>query len=253
MEKKYINGIIGGFIGGLIATIPWILMYVYGNMILSLLAIIIAMGVLKGYQIAKGKIDNKLPIIVTTLSILSVTLATFIIIPIFLMIKEDININMDNFLYIYDNSSFVSAIIRDYVVSLLFTFLGISGVIANIKKQINQGVTEDIKINLNEGINQNTLDDIGNIKDVFVKLNALDKNTAVEKNIILDNLNEDEKKKFNTLKMQQIIIKYRGKYYFSEKNEKSFGRRFLKLYLKIMLWIIIFFIVLFLIIMLLGS
>ena len=63
-NESYISGIIGGLIGGLIASIPWILMYVYGNMILSLLAIVIAIGVLKGYQLFKGKVDNKLPIII---------------------------------------------------------------------------------------------------------------------------------------------------------------------------------------------
>ena len=57
-NKSYIKGILGGVIGGIIATIPWILMYVYGEMILSLLAILIAMGVLKGYQLFKGKVDN---------------------------------------------------------------------------------------------------------------------------------------------------------------------------------------------------
>ena len=35
--KNYVLGIIGGLIGGFIASNPWILMYVYGNMILSLL------------------------------------------------------------------------------------------------------------------------------------------------------------------------------------------------------------------------
>ena len=48
-NKKYLPGIIGALLGGLIASIPWILMYVYGEMMLSLLAIIIALGALKGY------------------------------------------------------------------------------------------------------------------------------------------------------------------------------------------------------------
>ena len=80
-KRGYIRGILGGLIGGFIASVPWILMYVYGNMILSLLAIIIAIGVLKGYQICKGKIDNKLPVIIIVISLLCVTVSTLLIIP----------------------------------------------------------------------------------------------------------------------------------------------------------------------------
>ena len=53
--KKYVMGIFGGILGGLIASIPWILMYVYGNMIVQILSVVIAMGVLKGYQMFHGK------------------------------------------------------------------------------------------------------------------------------------------------------------------------------------------------------
>ena len=35
-NKSYFTGIIGALLGGFIAAIPWVLMYVYGNMILSL-------------------------------------------------------------------------------------------------------------------------------------------------------------------------------------------------------------------------
>ena len=44
-KNNYVKGILGGFLGGLIATIPWILMYVYGNLILEILTIVIAIGV----------------------------------------------------------------------------------------------------------------------------------------------------------------------------------------------------------------
>ena len=51
MEKGYFKGILGALLGGIVASIPWILVYVYANMIYSILAVIIAMGALKGYQL----------------------------------------------------------------------------------------------------------------------------------------------------------------------------------------------------------
>ena len=43
-QGSYVTGIIGAILGGTIATIPWVLAYVYGNVMLSLLAVIIAAG-----------------------------------------------------------------------------------------------------------------------------------------------------------------------------------------------------------------
>ena len=58
-QGSYITGIIGAIIGGAIATIPWVLAYVYGGMMLSILAALIAAGEFYGYKLAKGKISKK--------------------------------------------------------------------------------------------------------------------------------------------------------------------------------------------------
>lgn len=134
--KDYFKGIIGGLIGGLVATIPWILMYLYGGMMLSLLAIIIGSAVVKGYQLFKGKVDNKFPIIIIAISLISITIATFVIIPLCLLIKVDIPISIENFTYMYQSADFVGTIIRDYVISVIFTLLGISGIVQSVKKQV---------------------------------------------------------------------------------------------------------------------
>ncbi len=49
-QGSYFTGILGAIIGGSIATIPWVLAYVYGNVMLSLLAVLIAAGELFGYK-----------------------------------------------------------------------------------------------------------------------------------------------------------------------------------------------------------
>lgn len=149
-QKSYITGILGGIVGGFIASIPWILMYVYGNMILSLLAIIIAIGVLKGYQLCKGKVDNKLPVIVIVISLLCVTVSTLVIIPALLIVKEGLSFSIDNMKVLYAYKPFMEAIMKDYAISIIFTFLGISGVIANIKKQLSMGNNENIKASIKD-------------------------------------------------------------------------------------------------------
>lgn len=242
-NKNYILGIIGGLIGGIIATIPWILVYVYGNMIFSLLAIIIALGVLKGYQLFKGRVDDKLPMIIVIISFICITISTFIIIPVLLMSKENIIINMDNFKSLYDYSPFISAVIRDYAISLIFTFLGISGVVKNVRKQIDDGM-EDIKVPIiKDSLNSENNEYVENIKQVFIKLNATDKYNAISKDRIFEE--GIDKITFNRLKTTGIIKKYKHKFYYSLSDEKSPFKRFLKMYFKVCLIMILFFIIIF--------
>jgi len=80
MGRNYTKGIIGAFIGGLIASIPWILLYIYGGMMSSYFAFIIGIGALKGYQY-KGLTDRNIGKIITIVSLIIITLVTFIIIP----------------------------------------------------------------------------------------------------------------------------------------------------------------------------
>ena len=134
--KKYVLGIIGALIGGLIATLPWILLYVYGNMMFSALAIIIAWASLKGYRLLKGKEDKWLPLIITVVSILSVTIATLIIIPLILLYNEGFNASFYNLKLLYESKDFLWAILKDFVIAVVFTFLGISGTVRILKEQV---------------------------------------------------------------------------------------------------------------------
>ena len=62
-QGSYITGIIGAVIGGAIASLPWVLVYVYGNMIVAILAVLIALGAFYGYKLVKGKMGKGLPAI----------------------------------------------------------------------------------------------------------------------------------------------------------------------------------------------
>lgn len=106
MEEKRGNialGTIGAFVGAFVATIPWIVMYIYGNMILSALAIIIAAGALFGYKKLNGPIDKRLPIIISIASIVSVVVSTLAIIPLLLLKKEGVEMSIDNLTLLYEN------------------------------------------------------------------------------------------------------------------------------------------------------
>lgn len=216
-QKGYLLGIVGALIGGLIGTIPWIILYVYANMIYSLLAFIVAMAALKGYELFKGKVDKKLPYIIGAISIICITIATLVIIPNLLLVKEIGTTSLANFKLLYADSEFAGAIIGDYIMSLLFTILGISGVFASIKKQVNNG-SQKIDLNYNENAVSN--EERAQIKEIFVKYNALDKHNAISKDTLLRE-NEDLEEKINYLVSIGIVKIYKKEYYYNEKNENK--------------------------------
>ncbi len=137
-EKGYLMGILGATIGGFIASLPWILVYVYGNMIFSLLALPIALGAWKGYQLLKGKQDGKLPYIVAIISLIVITVATLVIIPMLLGVKNGLDFSFDILELLYQSSEFKTAIFKDYAISVLFTFLGIGGILGQIKESVEE-------------------------------------------------------------------------------------------------------------------
>ena len=156
------------------------------------------------------------------------TISTFIITPILLLNKENIAISINSFKWLYNSSIFLNALIKDYIISLFFTFLGISGVVSSIRRQINEGGTNYIKIPImNNNIDETIKEEMEHLKQVFLNLNATDKYSAIPKEEIL--VSFTDKSIFN-----------RVNYYYSLKEEQSPFKRFIKLYLKIMGIIILF-------------
>ena len=135
MKEKNNNllGILGAVLGAFIGAIPWILVYVYGNLMFSFLAFVIALTAFKGYTLLKGKVTKKTPAIIGVISVLTVIISTLIIIPCLLLAKKGFTVNIKSLISLYNSSTFVFAIIRDLVIAIIFTILGISGVINQIK------------------------------------------------------------------------------------------------------------------------
>lgn len=224
-EGNYLTGIVGAIIGAMIATLPWILMYVYGNMMWSMLGLLIGVGAFKGYEICKGKMDKKTPYIIAAVSIVAITVATLYIIPQLLIIQEYGSTNLDMLKAIYSVEEFKSAITQDYIYSLLFTVLGISGIIGSIKRSIENG---DEKIQWNAPVYAPSSEEIDEIKSIFKKRNALDKHNTIPK----DELLREIKGKENVLRYltsRGIVQSKNGGYYYNLENEMHPGKRTLKI------------------------
>ena len=210
--KKNVLAMIGAMLGGLVATLPWVLVYVYGNMMYSILAIFVAMGALFGYQLFKGEINKNLPIKIVIVSLLSITIATLVIIPCLLLAHEGAVVSIDNFKYLYSDSDFIGGIITDYIVSVLFTLLGISGVIKSIKNQVANN-SDKIKIDLRNGNNKK---DRMLIKKILLDKGAIDSNSAYvfsdEDKINNDTLNI-------LLTSGEVVRVDDDKYYYDSKKE----------------------------------
>lgn len=130
-------GIVGACIGGMIATIPWVLCYVYMQMILSILAILVALGAIKGYEIMGGKTTKYTWLVIAIISIICITIATYVAIPMLMLFNEGFGANFDSLGLLYSDQTFMGALLKDYVISFIFTLLGISGVITNLKNKVS--------------------------------------------------------------------------------------------------------------------
>ena len=231
-KGSYITGTIGGLIGGLIASIPWILTYSFANMIVAILATLIAGGAFIGYKIFKGKIGKALPVIITVISILTVALVTLVICPMILLLKEGLDISIFNLKMIYSINEMKNAIIHDLIISFLFTILGIAAVVRSISLQIKNGASSDkIKFNTNAMIEEQrkeVREACETIKKVCTSLNCINKENTVTKQEIMNELemthnvgHKKVKQYFAIAIGAKLLKKYKRKYYYDETDEKE--------------------------------
>ena len=179
ISGSYVTGIIGAIIGGTIGAVPWIIAYIYGNMMIALLAILIAGGAYYGYKICKGKITKKVTIIITIISIIIVALVTLLIIPVILIHTEGMNTNLATIQYLYQDEEFTSAIIRDTLIAIVFTAVGVAVVNSSIKKDLEEGVANSVQTP--EEFAKEKQEAISKIKPIFEKYNAVSKEHTIDK------------------------------------------------------------------------
>ena len=217
IKGSYITGIIGALIGGLIGAIPWILVYIYGNLMIAVLAILIAGGEYFGYKLFRGKITKKLPIIITLLSIVIVSATSLVIIPALLLHTNGLDVNANMLQILYQDSEFNTAIFKDTIIAVIFAILGTSVINANIKKSLNSNNINTKKENIEDAKKEA----IDKIKPIFIKYNATSKSHTIEKLEISAELSENNinKELFKLLKTLKIVQKEKGRYYYIEENE----------------------------------
>jgi hypothetical protein len=232
-------GIIGGLIGGLIAAIPWMILSVYFNVIASVAAIPIALGVLYGYHLFGGKDDEKLPYIIAISSITIICFVTLVIIPLWVFTKEYGFFDFAFLSWIYEEPSTRYAILKDLVLAIVFTIIGIVGVVRSSNAQVNGDS------------NHNGMEYLGpyggsalaekdrmlraKMKEFFASKNAMDKNHLLYKSDLGEiDIDKDLKGAFRMLQLQQIIRKKSGGYYYSERAEANVFLRFIILFSKMM-------------------
>lgn len=227
-----LKGIIGALIGGIIGVIPWVLVYVYGKYMFSLLAIFIGLGASYGYKKLGGTMDKKTPLIISIISVIIIILTTLLVIPCLLILQEGYSLNSYTFGLLYGNNEFVTAILHDLFVSIVFTIMGVLPVINDLKREV--GVEIKSETNLKQ-----MQEKILKMKELFKKFNAFDKENAVDYEDLKENFKDDDEKTFKQVKNMLIIKKYKGKYYFSERNEKTPGLGSLILSFKIILIVVV--------------
>lgn len=172
-KGSYITGIIGAIIGAVIATVPWIVVYMEMNYILSLLAILIGFGALKGYELAKGKMTKALKLIIMIIAVIVIILANCYVIPNIYAHKN--NVDVQKF---YDSNEYMSALTSDLIISLIFVVVGVTAVFPTIDRKLEElGVTTE-KTNKNTivgvpvGTNSNSEKDLENEKLIKEAENA---------------------------------------------------------------------------------
>lgn len=229
-QGSYLTGTIGAIIGGAIASLPWVLVYVYGNMIVAILAILIALGAFYGYKIAKGKMGKGLPAIIAIVSVAIIVLLTTIVCPLVILADLGVDPSFETIQRVYSDEKMTSAIMQDALVSIAFTIVGIAGTIKSMSMQIKAGA-KDIKFSeqpLSDDYKKYVKEQAEETKKAFDSLGALNSENTAEKKEIINELvmthNVIERKakaNFQLLYNNGIIKKIKGKYYYDVENEEA--------------------------------
>lgn len=225
MEKSNncFKSIFGGVLGALLFGIPWVLVYVYGGYILSILALLIAFGAFKFYKLFGGIVTKKTSIVITIISLLTVTFLTLVVIPNMLLLKDGYLISLSNFKILYNSKDFVLSIMRDYVISLVFTGLGISGIIANINKEAYIKDTGTEKEYLD---NKDNDEQIREIRKIYEKYNATNKENTIPNSVLFGEMNAINKNLLlNKFINDGLIVKHKGRTYFDIEADEDIDKQ----------------------------
>lgn len=134
--KRYIIACLGGVLGGVIASIPWLVLYMFGGLIVSALAVLIAPGVNYGYRKLKGRVNRKLPIIIIGISLFILVLINLLILPIYYCVRVELAVNIKNILNFITSAVYWQSLFRELIISTVFAIVGTIKVVNDIKYEV---------------------------------------------------------------------------------------------------------------------
>lgn len=130
--KRYLLACLGGFIGGLIASLPWLTLYTMGGLIVAVLAFLIAPGVNYGYRKLKGRVNRKLPTTIIVISVIVLAVIDLLILPAYFSKTLNLNI-IFNLVF---TKAYWQIMLRELIISTVFAVAGIFKVVKDIKYEI---------------------------------------------------------------------------------------------------------------------
>ncbi len=123
-DKNYLLGFIGALIGGIISSIPWIVLQLHFDTVAAVLAYLIVIGAFKSYTLFKGKVGKLTKWIIAFVAIVSVISTQFALIGI-VFLKNGIPISIGNFQRIFEIKEISLEFHRALKLGLFMAFLGI--------------------------------------------------------------------------------------------------------------------------------
>lgn len=134
--KRYILAILGGILGGLIASIPWLCLLIFGSVSLSILAFLIPMGVNYGYRKCKGRVNKKLPNITIFTSIIVFLIIILLVLPIWELVLLELPISFKTIKETIFSTSYWRDFGRIIIIAFVFLISGVIKTVNDIKHEI---------------------------------------------------------------------------------------------------------------------
>ncbi len=132
-KKNYGVGFIGALVGGLVATLPWILVQHFTGFLASALGLLIGMGAYKGYKIFGGR-DGKATLwMVIFVVIISVLFSQVVMLGI-AMFQNDIPLVFENFIILLGDGELQRALLGDLAIGYIMAALGVSGIVRRLHR-----------------------------------------------------------------------------------------------------------------------
>jgi len=121
--SRYIKASLGGIIGGILFSLPWLLIYTFSPISLPFFAFLIPTGVDQGYRKLKGRVNRKLTKFIIGISVFVFLLIYLVYFPLIL------GSNIFNFAY-------WQSMLKELIISLVSLIAGIYKVNEDILYEI---------------------------------------------------------------------------------------------------------------------